>query len=109
LGSDEEELGMSRVQVEVMPWLSRYFAAEGYGRVILEREVSDGATVRELLEEITTQNQEFKDVLFNTKTGKLAGHVGLILNGRFLELAGGMETQLKPGDTLRLMPGFTGG
>jgi len=100
---------MGSVQIEVMPWLSRYLAAEGGGRVVLEREVSAGATVRDLLEEMTSQNQEFKAVVFDAETGRLAGYVGLILNGRFLELAGGLETRLKPGDVLRLMPGFSGG
>jgi molybdopterin converting factor small subunit len=105
----EETWGMSRVQVEIMPWLSRYFAAEHYEHVVLEREVRDGATVRDLLDELAAQNQEFKEVLFDAKTGRLAGHVGLILNGRFLELTGGIETRLQPGDTLRLMPGYSGG
>ena len=101
---------MSNVlHIEVMPWLSRYFGAERYERVILERKVSDGATIRDLLEEITSQHQASKEILFDSKTGKLAGHVSLILNGRFLELAGGMEAKLKPGDTIRLMPGFSGG
>ena len=100
---------MGSVRLEIMPWLSRYFAAERPGRVILEREVSDGATVRDLLEEIASQNEEFKEVLFDARSQRLAGHISLILNGRFLELAGGLETQLMPGDTLRLMPGFSGG
>ena len=100
---------MSSVHLEVMPWLSRYFTAGRSERVVLEREMSDGATVRDLLEEITSQNQEFKEVLFDAKTGRLAGHISLILNGRFLELAGGLETKLRPGDTIRLMPGFSGG
>jgi len=26
-----------------------------------------------------------------------------------LELAGGLEAELRPGDTVRLMPGFSGG
>ena len=100
---------MSRVHLEVMPWLSRYLDAERYGRVVLEREVSDEATVRDLLEEMTSQNHEFKKVLFNAKTGRLAGYIAVILNGRFLELTGGLETKLKAGDTIRVMPGFSGG
>lgn len=100
---------MSSVQVEVLPWLSRYFASEDHGEVVLEKELHEGATVRDILEEMTAHNQEFREVLFDPKTGKLAGHVGLILNGRFLELAGGLDSKLKSGDTLQLMPGFTGG
>jgi molybdopterin converting factor small subunit len=77
--------------------------------VTLEREIDDGTTVKDLLEDIASQNQAFKEVLFDAKTGRLAGHISLILNGRFLELAGGLEAQLRPGDTIRLMPGFSGG
>lgn len=100
---------MSSVHLEIMPWLNRYFHAERYGRVVMEKEVRDGATVRDLLEQITSQNQEFKRVLFDAKTGRLAGYIAVILNGRFLELAGGLETKLKDGDTIRVMPGFSGG
>jgi molybdopterin converting factor small subunit len=100
---------MRCVQVEVMPWLSRYVVAGCEEPVILEKEVGEGATVRDLLEEMTSENQEFRTVIFDAQTGKLAGYVGLVLNGRFLELAGGVEATVKPGDVLRLMPGFSGG
>lgn len=100
---------MSRVCLEVMPWLSRYFGVERSERAVLEREVRDGATVRDLLEEIASQNREFKEVIFDAQTGGLAGRVSLILNGRFLELSGGLDTKLRSGDTLRLMLAFGGG
>ena len=100
---------MGSVHLEVLPWLSRYIAGEHSGRAVLEVEVNDGATVRDLLEEIASQNQEFQDVLFDAKTGRLAGHIALILNGRLVELAGGLEATLSPGDTIQLMPGFSGG
>ena len=100
---------MSTVRLEILPWLSRYFAAGFSGLLVLDREVSEGATVRDFLEEITSQNREFKNGPFNARTGKLAGHLNLILNGRFLELSGGLEAKLKPGDTIRLMLGFSCG
>jgi len=100
---------MNSVRVEILPWLSQRFDPESVGQVILEREVRDGTTVRDILEEIALQNQEFKEILFDARTGRLAGYIGLILNGRYLELAGGLDTRLKPGDTIRLMPGFSGG
>jgi molybdopterin converting factor small subunit len=94
---------MSCVRLEVMPGLSRAFGSEGPGPFVLEREIDDGATVRDLLEEIAAQNREVKEALFDARTGRLAGHISAILNGRFLELAGGLDTKLKAGDTLRLM------
>ena len=104
-----EESHMGSVSVEMMSWLRRYFAAESQGRVIVDIDVSDGATVREVLEEVASQNQELKDVLFDDRTERLSGYVWGILNGRPLDLAGGLEARLKPGDTIRLLPDISGG
>ena len=100
---------MIDVHLEIMPWLSRYFPSEGSGRVVMEKTVQDGTTVGDLLEALTAHNPEFRKVLFDTGTGRVVGYISVILNDRFLELAGGMEALLKPGDTVRLMPGFSGG
>jgi molybdopterin converting factor small subunit len=102
------------VYLEIRPWLSRCFVPEPSGsgrsgRVVLERETGVGATVGDLLEEIASENQELRGVLFDPQTGRLTGYVTLILNGRLLELAGGLEVELSPGDTLRLMPTLAGG
>jgi molybdopterin converting factor small subunit len=100
---------MSHVRLEILPWLSRYFDAERLGPVILEKDVADGVTVRDLLEEMTSQNQKLGRVLFDERSGRLAAHVRVILNGRVLELAGGLEAKLKDGDTIRLVAGIGGG
>ena len=100
---------MSSVRVEVMPWLSRYFGAEHHGHVVLEREVADGTTVKELLEEISSHNREFRDVLFDSSTGRPGRYMTIVLTGRLLELTGGLETKLKPGDTILLLAALSGG
>lgn len=100
---------MGSVRLEIMPGLSRYFSIEHLGRLVLEREVGDSATVRNFLEEIASQNQEFKKAFFNHETGNLVDYIILILNGSFLELSGGLDARLKPGDTIRLMLAFSGG
>lgn len=100
---------MANVRLEIMPGLRRYFDTEGEGRLVFEREVGDNATIRDLLEEIASENRELGETMFNTKTGYLSDHLSIILNGRFFELSGGMDRKLKPGDTLRLMLAFSGG
>ena len=100
---------MSRVCVEVMPWLSRYFGTEHHGHVVLEGEVADGTTVKDLLEEISSHNREFRDVLFDSDTGRQGRYMTIVLNGRFLELTGGLETKLKPDDTVLLLATLSGG
>ena len=100
---------MSTVRVELMSWLSRYFGAERRGSVVLEKEMANGATVKDLLEELSSDNQEFRDILFDSSTGRPGGYMTIILNGRLLELAGGLETKLKSGDTILLMAALAGG
>jgi molybdopterin converting factor small subunit len=100
---------MKQVQLEIMPWLSRYFDAAQGGRTRLKREVRDGATVRDLLVEIASQDRELQAVLFDAQTGRLTPHISVVLNGRFLELAGGLDTELHTGDNLRLMLAMSGG
>jgi hypothetical protein len=100
---------MSQVRVELMPGLGRYFGAEYWEHVVLRWEISNRATVRNLLEDIAAQNQELGGVIFDTKGGGLAGHISITLNGTFLDLAGGLDARLKAGDTLRLMLVVSGG
>ena len=100
---------MTSVRPEIKPWLSRCFHPEWYGRAIVEKEVADGTTVRDLLEEIASWNRELREVHFDTERDRLAGHIALVLNARFLELSGERNTRPNPGDTMRLMSGFSGG
>lgn len=106
---DEQPTGKIPVQLEILPWLNRYYAGGQTGRVTLELALSDGATIRELLEAASADDPQFKEMLWNARTGRVAGHIAVILNGRFVELAGGLDARLAPGDTVQLMPGFSGG
>jgi molybdopterin converting factor small subunit len=98
-----------RVHVEILPWLSHRLSAQHLGRLTLTQEVSEGTTVGQVLEALAADNRLFKELIFSADTGQLAGYIMLLLNGRLIELAGGMEAQVQPGDTLRLIPGFSGG
>ena len=97
------------VHVEILPWLSDRISAQHAGRLTLTQEVTEGATARQVLEALAADNQRFREVVFSDRSGRLAGHIMLLRNGRLIELAGGMEAELGPGDTLRLIPGFSGG
>jgi molybdopterin converting factor small subunit len=100
---------MSSVRLEILPWLNRYFSSERSRRAVLEMKVNADTTVRDVLEDVSAQNPDFKEVLFNAQTGRVAGHIAVILNGTMLELKGGLDAKLGPGDTIQVMPGFSGG
>jgi molybdopterin converting factor small subunit len=95
--------------VEILPWLSQRLSAQHVGRLTLIQEVSEGSTVKQVLEAVAADNPLFRELVFPANTGRLADYVMLLLNGRLIELAGGMEAEVRSGDTLRLIPGFSGG
>jgi molybdopterin converting factor small subunit len=99
---------MDTIRLEILPWLSRSLGGEGVARVVLERPVAEGATVRDLLDRLVAEHPSFHRTLYDPD-GKLAGHISIILNNRLYELAGGLEAEVRPGDTVTLLPAFSGG
>lgn len=100
---------MAKVKIEVFPWLSGTFGSRRSDRLVLEEEVGDGTTMGLLLRKLAADHKEFGDITFDQDTQDLSGHISVILNGRLLELAGGLEASLKDGDSLLLLPAFDGG
>jgi molybdopterin converting factor small subunit len=47
--------------------------------------------------------------MFDLNGERLSGYVSVVLNGRFLDLISGMETAIRNGDSLLLLPVIEGG
>jgi molybdopterin converting factor small subunit len=99
---------MSFIRLEILPWLSRAFDGTGATHVVQEHEVVEGSTVGELLDRLAADNSSFCSILYEPD-GKLAAHISIIINSRLFELSGGLATELHSGDTVRLLPAFSGG
>jgi molybdopterin converting factor small subunit len=99
---------MNTIWLEILPWLSRPFDGEGATRVVLEREVAEGVTVRDLLDQLVVEHPSFGRTLYDPD-GRVAVHISIIVNDRLYELAGGLAAEVLPGDTVRLLPAFSGG
>lgn len=100
---------MGKLRLEVYPWLTNTLGAESLNPIILEEEIAEGETVKDLLNRMAPRYPRFVEAIFNTKTQQLTGVVSLFYNGRMLELLGGVETRLSPETTLTLMPPWEGG
>ena len=100
---------MEGVRLEIFPWLSRYLGEADDRRAVIEREISEGTTVGDVLAELASRNQALGAVLFGDGSGRLAGHISVILNGHFLEVKGGLEAPVRRGDIVRVFPGYSGG
>ena len=100
---------MPRVKPEVLPWLTVAFGAKGPGHLVIEEEVDLGATVRDLFDRLAFQYQGFAELVFDRDRRQLTGLVSVILNDRILELQGGLDTTFADGDTIILLPAYSGG
>ena len=98
-----------RVRIEVIPWLTSLLGSVASGRVILEERLPPGATVRRVLVRLGEEHPSLGNVLFDRDTGTLGWQVSVVLNDRLLELAGGLDAELRDGDTVTLLPAFQGG
>ena len=99
---------MCTIRLEILPWLSRTLSGDDAARVVTQWNIADGATVRDVLDQFAAQHPPFAHNLYDDR-GQIAAHVSIIVNNRLYELSGGLETKLQPGDTVCLLPAFSGG
>ncbi|MDP6126759.1 MAG: MoaD/ThiS family protein [Dehalococcoidales bacterium] len=100
---------MARVRLEILPWISDILDNRSAGQVVLEEAVDEGATVGDLVRRLGRENQAFGDVMFDTETDRLSGYVMIVLNEQIVEAFDGLETGVKDGDVIKLLPVIAGG
>ncbi len=100
---------MGRIRLEVLPWISDVLDNQAVGNLILEETIEEGATIGDLMRKLGSENQAFGDVMFDTETDKLSGYVMIALNDRVIEALKGLDTNIKDGDIIKLLPVIAGG
>ena len=74
-----------------------------------EREVSaDGATVGDVLNALTESHPDTKSQIFG-EGGDLNRYVNVYLNDEDVRFLGGLETEVKDGDNVTVLPAVAGG
>lgn len=67
-----------------------------------------GATVGEILDDLESRHPGFKEQML-AEDGKLQRFVNVYLNDEDVRYTGGIETGVKEGDTLDILPALAGG
>ncbi len=75
-------------------------------RLVLEKEIGEGKTVKDLLNKVATTHKEFVEVAFDLQKQKLTGEMAIVLNGQLLNA---LETKISNGDVVILIPILAGG
>ncbi len=101
---------MGKVRLEILSSLTETLGIEGTGEdVSLDHKIEGDKTVRHLLGQLAIKYPRFGQTVFDVKAQKLTGRVNIFFNGRNLELANGLKTNLSDGDTLTFVPFIEGG
>ena len=100
---------MGRIRLEVLPWVSDVLDNQAVGRLVLEETIEEGATIGDLMRKLGSENQAFGDVMFDIETDKLSGNVMIVLNDWIVEALEGLETNIKDGDIIKILPVIAGG
>jgi molybdopterin converting factor small subunit len=101
----------SSLTIEVHGFLAERLADLGRRRgtrTIIDTNTPCAGTVAEVLENLVRGEPRF-GVLYDAEHTRLPEHVEVILNDRVLDLQGGLDAQLKPGDVLGFLPAHAGG
>lgn len=77
--------------------------------IVLENTNEEDETVRNLLEHLAIKYPRFNELFFDTASRKLNGRLTIFCNSRRFELLNGLNTKLKDGDVITLMPPIEGG
>ncbi|MBI2755543.1 MAG: MoaD/ThiS family protein [Chloroflexi bacterium] len=97
------------VSLELYSWLNEKLAlgAQPSGSYTVPI-VGDG-TIRALLDSLSAATEDFARIVYDRRQARLLEYVALIVNDQAVELAGGLDRHLSPGDRLVLLPGISGG
>ena len=68
----------------------------------------EGGTVGEVLKGLTGMHPETEGQLFSTD-GELNRYVNVYVNDEDVRVQGGLETDVRPGDTVVILPAMAGG
>ena len=66
-------------------------------------------TVRDVVSELSSYDRPLGELILDAKTGRLKGNSLFVVNGLHLDLLRGLDTSIKKGDKLVLIPFLDGG
>jgi molybdopterin converting factor small subunit len=100
---------MAKVTLKVPPFFASMMNSSASDWFILERNIGKETTVCNLLTNIAVNNREFRDAVFNPDEGKIGDRIDIVLNQKLLHFPDEMDTKLKDGDVVMLLPVYAGG
>ena len=100
---------MAKVRVRLPPHIAQTLDSNSSGWLVLEREITEKATVSNLLASLVVNYPGFRETVFNPDVGLVNEQIGVVLNEKLLTLEEISQTGLGENDIILLLPLYYGG
>jgi molybdopterin converting factor small subunit len=100
---------VNRTKVLISPSLTSAIDVKYRDWLTLERETPAGATLENVLKELSLTYPELGRMLFDREKGGVSEEIILVLNGHLLLSPDAAAIGVRDGDTLVILPTYTGG
>ena len=100
---------MGKIELIIPSWVASVWNLKNSNGFTLEKDVTETATVGELLTGLVSQHPEFRKLVFDPVNGKVNDAVIIFLNDALLHHPDTTRTKLSGGDTVLILPVYGGG
>jgi molybdopterin converting factor small subunit len=98
-----------RVQVRILPWFSHALIPGQNSSLLLQEELPPGSELRALLLVLAGRYTQFEEVIYSPRDDALQASVVVTRNGRLISPGSALDLPLQNGDTIALIPVYSGG
>ena len=100
---------MPKITIKLPSWIATVNEAKSSGWLTFEKQVSEGATVNDVLQGFVTTYPGFRKAVYNPDTGPATEQLIFVLNDCLLTFQEMLQIRLNDGDTILLIPFYSGG
>jgi len=100
---------MPKVTLKLPSWIAAKLDMNSSGWLTLEKEVAESTTINDFLLGMVAAYPGFREAVYNPDTGLPIEQLNFVLNNRLLTYREMSEIKLSNGDTVILIPLYTGG
>jgi molybdopterin converting factor small subunit len=100
---------MNRTKILITPSITSAIDSTCRDWLTLEKETPEGATVGTVLKELGSSYPELGRMLFDRESGGVSDGIELVLNGNLLIAPDIAGIKLAGGDTIIILPTYSGG
>ena len=98
-----------QITIEAFAWVTQFVGGDGTRRRLFREAAPVGATVREVLRQLSGRLPRLHEALWEQPSGGLSEHIEVFINDAVLGQRHELDSPLRDGDRITLVGQYTGG